>query len=88
MPLCVTQEKITIKLCKRLGEGAVFSYEDAAKDRSLFSTGFSLWISLTGSYSTYGSLATVAVVMVWLYYCITILLWGGCINKALEPLWN
>jgi len=39
-------------------------------------------------YSTYGSLATVAVVMVWFYYCITILLWGGCINKALEPLWD
>ena len=64
--------------------GAVF----ASLGWSLFSTGFSLWISLTGSYSTYGSLATVAVVMVWLYYCITILLWGGCINKALEPLWD
>ena len=64
--------------------GAVF----AALGWSLFSVGFSLWISLTGGYSTYGSLATVAVVMVWLYYCITILLWGGCINKALEPLWD
>lgn len=64
--------------------GAVF----AALGWSLFSMGFSLWIRLTNGYSTYGSLATVAVVMVWLYYCITILLWGGCINKALEPLWN
>ena len=64
--------------------GAVF----AALGWSLFSSGFSLWIRLTDGYSTYGSLATVAVVMVWFYYCITILLWGGCINKALEPLWD
>ena len=64
--------------------GAVFS----ALGWTLFSAGFSFWITLTNGYSTYGSLATVAVAMVWLYYCITILLWGGCINKALEPLWD
>lgn len=64
--------------------GALF----AALGWSVFSMCFSLWITLTGGYSTYGSLATVAVAMIWLYYCITILLWGGCINKALEPLWD
>ena len=37
MLLCVTQERITIKFRKRLGEGAVFFYEDAAKGHSFFS---------------------------------------------------
>ena len=39
MLLCVTQEKITIKLRKRLGEGAMFSYEDAAKAAGFYSQG-------------------------------------------------
>ncbi len=50
---------------------------------TVFSLAFSFWISRTNGYGTYGSLATVAVVMVWMYYCITILLWGGCLNRAI-----
>lgn len=44
----------------------------------------SLWVTSFGLYSSYGSLATVAVVMLWLYYCQYILLLGGCVNRALD----
>ena len=43
---------------------------------------FSAWVS-RGGYGAYGSLATVAVVMLWLYYCQYVLLLGACFNRAL-----
>ena len=56
----------------------------AAGGWSLFSWAFSAWVRLTGGLSsTYGSLATVVVVMLWLYYCQYILLLGACFNRAL-----
>ena len=42
---------------------------------------FSKWVS--GSYGTYGSLATVVIVMLWLYYGQYLLLLGACFNRAL-----
>ena len=50
---------------------------------SLFTWLFSALVSATGSYGTYGSLATVVAVMLWLYYCQYILLMGACFNRAL-----
>lgn len=55
----------------------------AAAGWSLLSLGFSVWMKLTGGAGTYGSLATVVVVMLWLYYCQYILLLGACFNRAL-----
>lgn len=55
----------------------------AALGWSVFSWGFSLWLSLTDGYGTYGSLATVAIAMVWFYYCMMILLMGGALNRGL-----
>ena len=43
---------------------------------------FSAWVS-GSSYGTYGSLATVVIVMLWLYYSQYLLLLGACINRAI-----
>ncbi|MBR6114523.1 MAG: YihY/virulence factor BrkB family protein [Oscillospiraceae bacterium] len=58
--------------------GALF----AATGWSLLTWVFSVWLSAS-TYGTYGSLATVVVVMLWLYYCQYVLLLGACINRAL-----
>ena len=60
--------------------GALF----AALSWSIFSSAFSWLVSLTGGYGTYGSLATVVAVMLWLYYCIYIFLLGACLNRTLS----
>ena len=54
----------------------------AAIGWSLFSYAFSAWVN-AGHYGTYGSLVTVVVVMLWLYYCQYILLLSACLNRAL-----
>ena len=46
-----------------------------------FTGAFSAWVSVN-RFSTYGSLATVVVVMLWMYYCQYILLLGACFNSA------
>lgn len=51
-----------------------------------FTIVFSIWVN-SGHYATYGSLATVVIVMLWLYYCQYIILLGACINRAL-PDWK
>lgn len=58
--------------------GGVF----AAVGWSLLTWVFSAWISAS-SYGTYGSLATVVIVMLWLYYCQYVLLLGACLNRVL-----
>ena len=58
----------------------------AAGGWSLLSLAFSAWMRLTGTVGTYGSLATVVVVMLWLYYCQYILLLGACLNRVLPGL--
>ena len=55
----------------------------AAGGWSLFSWLFSALISATGGRGLYGSLATVVMAMLWLYYCQYILLMGACFNRAL-----
>ena len=58
--------------------GALF----AAVGWSFFTWAFSAWVS--GSrFGTYGSLATVVIVMLWMYYCQYTLLLGACINRAI-----
>ncbi len=51
----------------------------------LFSWGFSLYISVFNSYSIYGSLATIIVGLVWLYFCMYIFLAGAELNIYLHP---
>ena len=50
---------------------------------SVFSWLFSTYVRMTGGYGAYGNLSTVVAVMLWLYYCMTILLYGAVFNMAL-----
>ncbi len=51
----------------------------------LFSTGFSIYIDVSQSFSNmYGSLTTIILVMLWLYFCMYIMLIGAEINSYFE----
>lgn len=58
----------------------------AAVGWQLFSRIFSYYVTLmTTNYSNiYGSVYTVAVAMLWLYWCMLIILFGGIVNKMLQ----
>ena len=56
--------------------GALFS----AVAWSLFSWGFSIYISYFNGFNMYGKLTTVIVIMLWLYFCMYLLLLGAKIN--------
>ena len=57
----------------------------AAIGWQVFSFGFSLYINYLAGYSiVYGSLTTVVFSILWLYFCIYILLLGGLLNYYLE----
>ncbi len=46
----------------------------------LLSWVFSLYLRHFGASSVYGSLATVAFALIWIYWCIALTLLGGCFN--------
>lgn len=52
-----------------------------------FSNVFSLYVDkMLGSYANiYGSVYTVALGLLWVYCCISILLFGGVLNRLLQP---
>ena len=51
----------------------------------LFTEGYSLYVHFSGSYSLlYGSLSIIAMGMVWLYGCISILFYGFLLNIYME----
>ena len=59
--------------------GAMF----AAISWSVFSWFFSIYIDVAGAGSIYGSLSIVILVMIWLYFCMYIILVGAYVNKYL-----
>lgn len=63
--------------------GAVFT----AVLWQLFSHGFSLYVEhMVDRYTNiYGSVYTVAIGLLWIYWCICILLFGGLLNRWLSP---
>lgn len=61
--------------------GAAFS----AVVWSVFSWGFSLYVGRTGSYSIYGSLSIIVVIMIWMYFCIYIIMIGAYLNRYFRP---
>lgn len=61
--------------------GALFS----AVVWSIFSWCFSIYVDATKSYSTYGSLSFIIIIMLWMYFCIYIILIGAQINRYFGP---
>lgn len=61
--------------------GAVF----ASLGWIVFSEVFSIYVDNWNAYSNiYGSMYAIALAMLWLYFCISILFYGGALNKLLE----
>ena len=61
--------------------GAVFS----ATTWNSFSWGFSMYIQQFNGFDMYGSLTTIVIVMLWLYFCFYLFLIGAHINRFLTP---
>lgn len=60
--------------------GAIFS----AVAWYFFSWMFSVYVDFSGHFSVYGSIATLLIMMIWLYFCIYIFLIGAYINNFLR----
>lgn len=61
--------------------GAVFT----AVGWSVFSWGFSIYVGYTGKVSTYGSLSIIVLTMLWLYFCMYIMMIGAYLNRYFRP---
>lgn len=48
---------------------------------TLYSFGFSVYVDYFGGFSMYGSLTTIIIVMIWLYFCMYIFFCGALVNK-------
>lgn len=72
---------IKLKLLNQL-PGALFS----AIGWEIFSWGFTIYLHYFNPASTYGSLSTIIVVLIWMYFSMYILLIGANINKYFEPI--
>lgn len=52
---------------------------------SLFSYAFSIYLEFRGGYaSIYGSLTTVVMIMLWLYFCMWLIFFGAMLNVYFE----
>lgn len=60
--------------------GAMFT----AVSWNLFSFGFSFYLEHFNSMSIYGSLSAIVVIMLWMYFCMYLLLVGAYINRILN----
>lgn len=60
--------------------GAVFT----AVFWTIYSFLFSIYIDYMGGFSMYGSLTTVVIVMIWLYFCMYIFFCGALLNRYLK----
>ena len=61
--------------------GAVFS----AVVWSVFSWAFSYYVTYGNSYGIYGSLSIIIIVLLWMYFCMYIILIGAYLNRYFEP---
>ena len=64
--------------------GAIF----ASLGWTVFSWAFSLYVERYGAFDMYGSLTTIVIIMLWLYFCMYILLLGDELNHFLQPFWE
>lgn len=51
-----------------------------------FSWGFSIYVGHTESYSIYGSLSIIIIIMVWMYICMYIIMIGAYLNRYFRPI--
>ncbi|MCM1056471.1 MAG: YihY/virulence factor BrkB family protein [Firmicutes bacterium] len=61
--------------------GATFS----AVVWSIFSWGFSIYVDYSNSYGIYGSLAIIIIILLWLYFCMYIIMIGAYLNRYFRP---
>lgn len=61
--------------------GAAF----AAVVWSVFSWGFSIYITYGNSYGIYGSLSIIIIVLIWMYFCMYIIMIGAYLNCYFSP---
>ncbi|MCM1102292.1 MAG: YihY/virulence factor BrkB family protein [Clostridium sp.] len=52
---------------------------------SVFSWGFSLYVSRFQAYSIYGSLSIIVIIMIWMYFGMYIIMIGAYLNRYFEP---
>ena len=52
---------------------------------NVFSWGFSIYVRHSGGFDMYGSLTTIVILMLWLYFCFYLFLIGAHINRFLAP---
>jgi len=61
--------------------GATFS----AVVWSVFSWGFSIYVDYSNSYGIYGSLAIIIIILLWMYFCMYIIMVGAYLNRYFRP---
>lgn len=61
--------------------GAIF----AAVVWSVFSWGFSIYVTYGNSYGIYGSLSIIIIVLLWMYSCMYIIMIGAYMNRYFSP---
>ncbi len=52
---------------------------------SIFSWGFSIYVTYGNSYGVYGSLSLIIIVLIWMYFCMYIIMIGAYLNRYFEP---
>lgn len=52
---------------------------------SIFSWGFSVYLNYGNSYGIYGSLSLIIIVLIWMYFCMYIIMIGAYLNRYFEP---
>lgn len=52
---------------------------------SIFSWGFSIYVTYGNSYGIYGSLSLIIIVLIWMYFCMYIVMIGAHINRYFQP---
>lgn len=52
---------------------------------NVFSFGFSVYITRFNAFTGYGSLGTIIIAMMWLYFCMYLMLIGANVNRYFKP---
>lgn len=53
---------------------------------NVFSWGFSLYVNYSNTYGIYGSLSIIVIVLIWMYFCMYIMMIGAYLNHYLRPM--